>query len=170
LGGNDRDFSDFVTGAGPALLKSARLLTGDWYLGEDLVQTTLVQVYRHWGRHTEWDSPLAYTRTAMINTFCTWRRRRWHREVATAAPVPAAGPDTADRVAASDALARALDRLDRRQRAVIVLRYFDELSVAETAAVLRCPPGTVTSIASRALEKLRRESTGWTTHELEDRR
>jgi RNA polymerase sigma-70 factor (sigma-E family) len=170
VGAIDDEFREFVAATGPALLKTARLLTGDWHLGEDLLQATFAKVYRHWGRAGQWDSPLAYTRTAMVNTYCTWRRRRWHREVAHSSPGEhTAAQDVAEEVAAADALGRALMTLGRRERAVVVLRYFEDLSVAQTAEVLNCRPGTVTSLASRALGRLRQDACLGRTRELEGR-
>ncbi len=165
----EREFGEFVAVAGPGLLKTARLLTGDWYTGEDLVQTTLAKVYLRWDRFPDWESPQAYARKVMVNTYCTWHRRRWRGELAH--PDPAAVEpvgDVADAVVAADALRRALAGLSRRERAVIVLRYFEDLPVAQIADLLGCPPGTVSSLVSRGLAQLRLDASRWRSAEVEE--
>lgn len=153
---SDAEFDEFVAAMSLSLLKTARLLTGDWHLGEDLAQVTLMKVYRRWAQIEHRDSPVDYARKVMVNTYLTWRRRRWRGEVPS--PVlPEVGDrsDVAGAVAAVDELQRALLALPRRQRAVVVLRFYEDLTVAQTAAVLDCPEGTVTSLTRRALARLR---------------
>ncbi|HET6359471.1 MAG TPA: SigE family RNA polymerase sigma factor [Streptomyces sp.] len=157
-GGSARDseFADFVTASHVSLLRTARLLTGDPHTAEDLVQTALIRVYTHWGRSAGWDSPQAYARKAVVNLYATWRRRRWHSEVAhTGAESAADGHDMAGSAEARLELGRALGALPRAQRAVVVLRYYEDLSVEQTAELLGCSPGTVKSRTNRALERLR---------------
>ena len=153
---SDPEFQEFAEAANLPLLRTARLLTGDWHLGQDLLQVTLTKVYLRWSQADRWDSPTGYARTVMVNTYCTWHRRRWRHELPRERlPDHADERDTADAVATTDALARALAGLPRRQRAAVVLRYYDDLSVDQTARVLRCPPGTVMSLTFRALARLR---------------
>ncbi|MGX6607699.1 SigE family RNA polymerase sigma factor [Micromonosporaceae bacterium Da 78-11] len=157
MGAAGEDFAEFVTAARTPLLKTARLLTGDWHLGQDLLQATLTKVYLRWGQADRWESPLAYTRAVMVNTYCSWYRRRWRHEVphGTLPETLDTRGDPADAVAVGDGLTRALLELPRRHRAVLVLRYYEDLTVQQTATVLGCPPGTVTSLSARALARLR---------------
>lgn len=148
-------FAEFVADRSPALLRAAWLLTGDPGRAEDLLQTVLAKAWRHWRRIAD-GSPEAYVRQAMVNTYITWWRRRWRAEVpASAPPDRGVDADLAGESADRDAVRRALARLTRQQRAIVVLRYVEDLSVAETAAVLGCSPGTVKTLASRALAVLR---------------
>lgn len=143
-------FVTYVAARRRALLKSAWLLTGDWHLAEDLVQTALAKAYLKWRRM---DEPDAYVRRVLMTTYITWWRRRWHGEQPTAElpehARPGADLDLRQQVYAS------LRTLPRRQRAVVVLRYFEDRTEAETAAVLGCSVGTVKSQHSRAMAKLR---------------
>ena len=143
-------FADFVRDRSPELLRSAWLLTGDWHAAHDLVQTALEKCWPKWGRRIE--HPEAYVRRVLLTTYLSWRRRRWTMEVPSEdLPEQAADGDHDLRLALIGALAR----LTPRQRAVIVLRYFDDLSEAETAELLGCSVGTVKSHASRGLQELR---------------
>lgn len=121
---SEETFAEFVAAAGLPLLRTARLLTGDWHLGQDLVQVTLAKVYDRWARAGRYDAPIGYAHKVMVTTYCTWRRRRWHHELPHAALPDAGGGDAAEAVAATDLLERALLSLPRRQRAVLVLRYY----------------------------------------------
>ena len=151
------EFAEFVAARSPALLRTAYLLTGDWAAGEDLLQTTLEQCWRRWGRLT--GNPEAYVRQAMLRTFLSWRRRRWTGEVPTQ-ELPEVGVDDAtEAVDDRDRVWQALLRLPRRQRAVVVLRYFDDLSESETAHARGISVGTVKSQASKALASLRVDET-----------
>ncbi len=153
---HNTDFADFVTGAHASLLRTARLLTGDAHAAEDLVQAALVRVYLRWGRSAGWESPQAYARKAVVNLYATWRRRRWHTEVVRPeGDRTADGQDMAGSAEARLELARALATLPRAQRAVVVLRFYEDLSVEQTAELLGCSPGTVKSRTSRAWERLR---------------
>ncbi|GAA2885599.1 RNA polymerase sigma24 factor [Actinoplanes cyaneus] len=154
---SDAEFLEFAEAARLPLVRTARLLTGDWHLGQDLLQVTMMKVYLRWGRADRWDSPVTYARTVMVNTYCTWYRRRWRHEVPSERlPDNADAGDAAESVVTTDVLARALAGLPRRQRAAVVLRYYDDLPVEQVAAILGCPPGTVTSLTHRALIRLRR--------------
>lgn len=146
-------FDDFVATRSPRLLRTAYLLTRDWSMAEDLLQTALAKAWEAWARIQ--GDPEPYVRRIIVNAHATWWRRRWRSEVPTAelpedvAEVPHVDFDDRDR------LWRALGRLPRKQRAVLVLRYFEDLSEADIAAILDCSVGTVKSQASRALAKLR---------------
>ncbi|MFC1411430.1 SigE family RNA polymerase sigma factor [Streptacidiphilus sp. N1-12] len=157
---DDVAFTEFVAETHSQLTRSARLLTGDWHSAEDLVQATLMKVYRQWRRVVAADSALAYTQRIMLNLFLTSMRRRWHGESAQEElPEPAgAAPDFTGAVGSRDVLSRALRQLPRRQRAVVVLRYYEDLSVEQTAHLLDCSAATVRSQASRALAKLRSDA------------
>lgn len=155
-------FDAFVTARGSSLLRTAYLLTRDRGLAEDLVQTALAKAWFAWGRIE--GHPDAYVRKIMVNTYSSWWRRRWNGEEATAdlPEAPAAGGDhgraggrESSRVEERTDLWRALGRLPKRQRAVVVLRFYEDLSEAETAEIMQCSVGTVKSQASRALAKLR---------------
>jgi RNA polymerase sigma-70 factor (sigma-E family) len=150
------EFEQFVAATTTPLLKTARLLTGDWHLGQDLLQATFTKVYTRWAQCDEWDSPLSYARRVMVNTYCSWFRRRWRHEVPHEDLPDLRGTrDLADSVADADAVERALRSLPRRQRAVLILRFYEDLSVDQTASVLSCPPGTVMSLSARALARVR---------------
>ena len=173
--GSDVTFDELVRDRGAAWLRLAYLLTGDRHLAEDLLQTALVQVFRRWSSAGRAAEPDAYVRRVLVNTLITWRRRRawWERPTASGAlpegaaragdsgPTGAAGAtdavDVADDLAARDALWRLLERLAPRARAVLVLRFYEDLDDVTIAAVLGVAPGTVRATASRALATLRTE-------------
>lgn len=149
------EFRKFVAMRSTALLRLAVLLTGgDRHAAEDLLQVALMKAYGRWARI---EQPEAYVRQIMYRQQVNrWRLRR-HRAETTVPVLPEPGTDTD---AGSDselriALWAALGRLTRRQRAVVVLRYFENLPEAEVAALLGCPVGTVRSTAHRSLAKLR---------------
>jgi RNA polymerase sigma-70 factor (sigma-E family) len=150
------DFAQFVEAREQALRRTAWLLTGDWGLAEDLVQTALARSWPRWERIRRRDDPEVYVRRVIVNTWTTWSRRRWRGEKASpaAADPPAAG-DLAAEVAMRLALRDALAALSGRQRAVLVLRVYDDLPEAQVADMLNCPVGTVKSLLSRALARLR---------------
>jgi RNA polymerase sigma-70 factor (sigma-E family) len=150
------DFAEFVAARSAVLLRAAWLLTGDAGRAEDLLQTALAEVWPRWPRVVAGGSPEAYVRRVLFSTYLSWRRRRWRFEVPAAAPPEPAGRyDLAGDTAQRDAVRRALARLSRQQRAVVVLRYVEDLSVAETAGLLRCSEATVKVQAGRALAALR---------------
>jgi RNA polymerase sigma-70 factor (sigma-E family) len=149
-------FRDFVMARSPALVRSAWLLTGSEANAQDLVQTALAKTWTRWGRITRQDAPEAYVRRVMLSIYLTWRRRRWRGEVA-AGWLPDQA-DTHDVFAEADvrrSVSEALHSLPRRQRAVVVLRFFDDLTEPQAAAVLGCSVGTVKSQTAKALAKLR---------------
>ena len=147
------DFTQFVLESYATLLRRAFLLVGDQSRAEDLVQTSLISVYPRWRRVKD---PAAYVRTVMVRTAMSWRRRRWNAELPTD-PLPDldGAPDHTDELALADVVRRALMSLTPDQRAVVVLRYFEDCSEAETARALGCSVGTVKSRASRAFAALR---------------
>lgn len=145
------DFDDFVATRSPALLRTAYLLTHDHALAEDLLQTALSKAWFAWRRID--GHPEAYVRRILVTTYASWWRRKWNGEQA-AESLPEQPAESGDAEARHD-LWQAMERLPRRQRAVVVLRYFEDLSVAETAATLEVSEGTVKSQLSKALAKLR---------------
>jgi RNA polymerase sigma-70 factor (sigma-E family) len=150
------DFAEFVAARSPSLLRAAWLLTGDAGKAEDLLQTVFARVWRRWSRLCQAGDPEAYLRRMLYTTYLTWWQRRWRGEIPTGQL-----PDHADRIsiaddsATRDAVQRALSRLPARQRAVVVLRFFEDRAVTETAAMLGCSIGTVKTQTSRALQTLR---------------
>lgn len=145
------DFDEFVAARASRLLRTAYLLTRDHALAEDLLQTALTKSWFAWSR-IEGD-PEPYVRKVLVNTYATWWRRKWNGEQAHAEPpeLPGRGDPADDR----HDLWTALGRLPRRQRAVVVLRFVEDLSEAETARMLGVSVGTVKSQTSKALAKLR---------------
>jgi RNA polymerase sigma-70 factor (sigma-E family) len=159
LTGRSEEFRAFALDCSLRLHQSAYLLCGDWHLAHDLVQDTLVKVYRHWSRVRQADSPDAYVRRILINEARDgWRRRDKAVPVADvgAGPMVPTVADVTDDIARRDGLLRALVELPYQQRATVVLRYLEGLSQAETAQVLGCSEGTVKSQSSRALATLRK--------------
>jgi RNA polymerase sigma-70 factor (sigma-E family) len=153
------EFADFVQQRSRAMLRAAWLLTaGDWALAEDLVQTALSEVWRHWGRVAEMEAPDAYAHKVMVNVFVRWRGRRWTGEVPHSAMPEAAVPVNGfHHVDMRLSLLRALRGLTAKQRAVVMLRYLEDRTAAETADIMGCSVGTVKSQASKALARLRRD-------------
>lgn len=152
---DDEFFVAFVSGAQRRLHRMAWLLTGDMHRAEELVQDSLVRTYGAWSR-VRHDDPFAYTRRVLVNAKTdSWRRRR-REDLVDQDPEPKiARTDEFARVDGRLELAAALRALSQRERAVLVLRYFLDLSEVHTAAQLRVSVGTVKSTASRALAKLR---------------
>jgi RNA polymerase sigma-70 factor (sigma-E family) len=147
---------DYVAARQRALLRTARMLTGDEQLAEDLVQTTLERVWPHWQRVARDRDPDAYVRRVMVNTYSSWWRRKWRRERPTFdLPEITTPDDDFARADLADALRRLLPTLTPRQRAVLVLRYYEDLTETATAEVLGCSVGTVKSQTSKALARLR---------------
>ncbi len=146
------EFAAYVLARRRRLLRAAWLLTGDWHLAEDLLQTALAKVYLAWSRV---EDPDAYVRRVLVTTHATWWRRKWRTEQLSADLPEVAGHDPHPEAELRQQVASALRRLPRRQRAVVVLRYFEDLTETETAAALGCSVGTVKSQASRALASMR---------------
>ena len=149
-------FREFVASRSRPLLRSAWLLTGDWALAEDLVQSALATTWVRWARIIRRDAPESYVRRVIVSTYLSWSRRRWHGELPSRRlPDDLASADAMGDVDLLESVRLELDRLPARQRAVLVLRYFDDLTEVQTAQILGCSVGTVKSQASRALAKLR---------------
>lgn len=153
----DAEFAEFVTARYRALVRTGLLLTGDSGHAEDLAQSALIKTYLAWGRIREPESAEAFARTTLIRLALRARRRHWNSEVATGRmpePAPAGSDGTGPTDLVLD-VRRALTRLPADQRAVIVLRYLDDQSEAQTARLLGISQGTVKSRASRGLASLR---------------
>jgi RNA polymerase sigma-70 factor (sigma-E family) len=155
------DFEGFVVARRAALLRTAYLLTGDHQAAEDLVQTALAKTYVAWPRVRAKEAVEAYVRRTMVTTHVSWWRRRWRGETPTDPqsgdlPEPP-GHDPIGDHAERDRLWRHLASLSDRQRAVVVLRFYEDLGEAEIAALLGCSAGAVKSHTSRALARLRTE-------------
>lgn len=145
-------FAAYVAARTPALMRVAYLLTGDWQRAEDLLQTALMGCYGRWSRI---DDPDAYVRRTLVVTYAGWRRRRWTGERPGDLPERAAAGDAMRGADERADLLRLLGGLPPRQRAVVVLRYYEDLPDAEIAGLLGISVGTVKSQANRALAKLR---------------
>jgi RNA polymerase sigma-70 factor (sigma-E family) len=149
-------FREFVLTRSPALKRAAWLLTGEHAAAEDLVQASLARTWPRWGALARTSSAEAYVRRVMFTTYVNWTKRRWRGEVPSAQPPEVA--EANDDIVAAEARAdvrAALAELTPRQRAVVVLRYFEDLSEAQTAEALGCSVGTVKSQTSKALARLR---------------
>lgn len=147
------NFDEFVAARSSGLRRTAYLLTRNHALAEDLLQTALMKAWFAW-RRIERD-PEPYVRKVLVNTYISWWRRKSNGEQAYAEPPEPAPTDDADATDRRHDLWVAMGRLPRRQRAVIVLRFVEDLSEAETARLLGISPGTVKSQTSKALANLR---------------
>ncbi|WP_243422267.1 SigE family RNA polymerase sigma factor, partial [Micromonospora globispora] len=152
----EEEFREFVAARSGALLRTAYLLAGDWPTAEDLLQTALTKTYLAWKRHGGIEAIEPYARRVLVNTSTSWWRRRWHGERPTEILPERPGVDEIEQQLDRDALWRHLSALPARQRAVLVLRFYEDMSEAQTAALLEISPGTVKSQTSRALSTLRR--------------
>jgi RNA polymerase sigma-70 factor (sigma-E family) len=151
----DAEFVEFVTAQRTPLLRMARLLTaGDDAAAEDLVQTTLTRLYVHWSRVRRAGNPVGYARTSLTHVFVDEQRRAYTRRETPTEQVRD-GAESAPDADLAQAVLAALATLAPRQRAVVVLRHFLDLDVADTARVLGCSTGTVKSQNSKALDNLR---------------
>jgi RNA polymerase sigma-70 factor (sigma-E family) len=156
-------FEEFAATRMPGVLRFAAVLTGDPADAEDLAQEVLTRAYSRWDRIGGLDRPDLYVRKMILNEYLSWRRR-------SARPIPvgagtlepaSTGPDHAQQYIEREALLAELGKLSRRQRAVLVLRYYEDRDDAEIAELLGCSPGTVRSHASRALAALRVDMSPW---------
>ena len=145
------EFEDFVAARSPRLLTTAYLLTHDHGRAEDLLQTSLAKLWLAWSRV---DEPHAYVRKVMVTTYASWWRRKWRGEKPSDAV-----PEVATRESGRDPdMWSALARLPRGQRVVLVLRFYEDLTEAETARILDCSVGTVKSQSAKGLAKLRTDA------------
>ncbi|MFJ7047321.1 SigE family RNA polymerase sigma factor [Streptomyces sp. JV178] len=156
----DEEFQSFLVGRWPRLMRTAFLLTGEQHAAEDLVQTTLEQVYAAWRRVASRDDPDTYVRRVMINAHARRHRRRLKEFLAprTDSDLVPEVPDSGDRIAQADdrgALLTALSQLPPRQREAVVLRYWEDLSESQAAEAMGCSVGSVKSNAAKGLAKLR---------------
>jgi RNA polymerase sigma-70 factor (sigma-E family) len=151
----EEEFREFVAVRSSALLRTAYLLAGDWATAEDLLQTALTKTYLAWKRLGGIEAVEPYTRRVLVNTATSWWRRRWHGERPTEVLPERPAPDRHEQALERDLLWRHVRALPARQRAVLVLRFYEDLSEAQTADLLEISPGTVKSQTSRALATLR---------------
>ncbi|RDG36036.1 SigE family RNA polymerase sigma factor [Streptomyces corynorhini] len=154
-------FASYVRARGPVLLRTARSLTANPCDAEDLLQTALTKTYVAWDRIEDHRALDGYVRRALVNTRTSqWRKRKVDEFTCDEVPEPVGvvpEPDPAERQALHDSMWRAVMRLPDRQRAMVVLRYYEDLSEVQTAEVLGVSVGTVKSAVSRALGKLRED-------------
>jgi RNA polymerase sigma-70 factor (sigma-E family) len=149
-------FDELVRANESRLLRLGLMLSGSVHTAEDLVQTVLARAHRKWARIVEVERPEAYLRTMVVNEFLGWRRLLKNREVPLAEPIEQpADEDIGVRQAQRDEAWRLLAKLPRKQRAVLVLRYYEDLADSEIAELLGVAPATVRSNAARALATLR---------------
>jgi RNA polymerase sigma-70 factor (sigma-E family) len=159
MGAREDEYALFVRARGHALLRSAYLLTGDQYLAEDLVQEALARTHRAWYRLHETGNAESYARRTMYHLqVSVWRRRKVAEVLPGEIPEPAhrPGPDDTDAIIRRMTVERALRSLSPKQRAVVVLRYFEDRSEVEAADMLGVSVGTVKTQTRRALERLRK--------------
>jgi RNA polymerase sigma-70 factor (sigma-E family) len=155
--GRDEDeaYREYAAGLLPGLRRLAYLLCQDWHRADDLVQGALERLYLNWGKASKANDPAAYARTVLLRVFLSEQRTAWAHRVVLVDHAPegggAGGPDVESRME----LEAALRQLPARQRAVLVLRFYCDLSVEQTAETLRCATGTVKSQAARGLIRLR---------------
>jgi RNA polymerase sigma-70 factor (ECF subfamily) len=155
VGPSEEEFREFVVGRSGPLLRTALLLTGDRGLAEDVLQATLIKTFLAWPRIRRADSVEAYARKVLLREVLSWRRRRRVAEVPVEMASMLAQRDESEQIAVRATLHAALQMLSARQRAVVVLRYFDDLPDGEIAHLLGISIGAVKSHAARALVHLR---------------
>jgi RNA polymerase sigma-70 factor (sigma-E family) len=149
-------FSELVATRSAALVRTAYLVVGDHQLAQDLVQEALVKTYVAWPRLRDVSKAEAYARRTIVTTAISWRRRRSFHERPSQTIPEQAQPDRTEAIATHDVVWAELSALPPRQRAAIVLRYYEDLSEADTAQVMGCAVGTVKSQVSNGLDRLRR--------------
>ena len=149
-------FGDLVEARSTALLRLAYAVVGDYQLAQDLLQEALVKVYVAWPRLREGSAAEAYARRTIVTTAISWRRRRsFHEPPVDTVPESVSDLDEGEWLATHDVLWEHVRHLPPRQRTALVLRYYEDLSEAETAELMGCTVGTVKSQLSAALGKLR---------------
>jgi RNA polymerase sigma-70 factor (ECF subfamily) len=151
----EAEFRLFVAARSASLQRTAYLLVGDWAHAEDVLQTALTKTYLAWKRLGEIEAVEAYARRVVITTATSWWRRRWHGERPTEFMPERAAPDRFDERLERQAMWQHVQGLPARQRAVLVLRFYEDMTEAETARVLGVAVGTVKSQCARALATLR---------------
>ncbi|MFG2044019.1 SigE family RNA polymerase sigma factor [Dactylosporangium sp. NPDC048998] len=135
--------------------RTAYLLCGDWHLADDLVSEAVIRLHRHWSRASQANNVDAYTQKILTRCWLSEQRRRWRRVEHTQADPPATSYLQPDGIVERQPLAQLLESLGPRQRAVVILRFYLDHSVEETAELLGIAPATVRSQSTRALEHLR---------------
>lgn len=155
MGPQDAEFTDYVSAKARWLRQVAYLLCGDWHRADDLVQTAITKLYTNWFRARRADNLDGYTRTTLVNTYLAEQRTRWWRSVVVREPDDTAAAPAPDLDGRID-LRAALAALPPGQRAVVVLRYYCDLPVADVARSLRCSTGNVKSQTAKGIENLRR--------------
>jgi RNA polymerase sigma-70 factor (sigma-E family) len=152
---SDEDrFTDFVRAHSATLFRTAYLLTGDYQRAEDLLQTTLVRVYQRWPQVAAMERPVGYARKVLVSQAATWWRRRSSHESPMLLRDEAAPEDRTEEHAEHERVWKALLSLPPRQRAVMVLRYYEDLTEADIAEALSMAPGTVKSHSHAAARRL----------------
>lgn len=151
----DAGFDAFVRQHGQGLCRAAFLLTGDRQLAEDLVQMALAKVAARWDKVVAKGDPAPYVRTTVVRMAIAWRRRRWHGEIPTSPLPETTGTDQVGALDGRDRLRRALLLVPPRQRAALVLRFYEDMSEADTASAMGCSVGTVKSQTAKGLARLR---------------
>jgi RNA polymerase sigma-70 factor (sigma-E family) len=150
-----REFTEFVQARGTALARTAYLIVGDEHRAEDVLQTALAETYVRWRHIRRPEAAEAYVRKAIVTTNAAWWRRRASRELVHDTLPEGINSDRADELADRHTMLPMLRQLSPRQRAVIVLRFFDDLSEADTAELLGCSVGSVKQHTARGLDRLR---------------
>lgn len=151
----DAEYTEYVAARLPSLRRVAMALCGDWQRADDLVQATLAKLYMQWGRVRAANHADAYARAVLVREFISERRSSWVRRVSLRGSVPERRAATVDHDAVLD-LRAAVAALPPRQRAALVLRFYCDLTIDQSAEVLGCTPGTVKSQTARALDAVRR--------------
>lgn len=151
----DAEFADYLAARLPSFRRLALLLTQDWHRADDLVQAAITKLYVHWGRARAADNIDAYARAIVVREFLSERRSSWARRVTLSNQVPETAAPSLDQDGSLD-LHNAVAALPPRQRAVLVLRFYSDLTVEQSAEALGCTPGTVKSQTAKALDSLRR--------------
>jgi RNA polymerase sigma-70 factor (sigma-E family) len=155
-GSRDTEYTEYVTARLSSLRRLAAVLCGgDWQRADDLVQSTLAKLYVHWGRVRAADHADAYARSVLVREFIHERRSSWAKRVSLSGEVIDGPAAAVDQDAVLD-LRAAVAALPARQRATLVLRFYCDLNVDQSAAVLGCSPGTVKSQTARAMDSVRR--------------
>ena len=164
---DENAYTEYVTARHEWLRRCAYRLSGDWHRADDLAQQVCVRLYVHWHKAAQADTVDAYVRRMLVHAFLDEQGRGWFRRVVSVAAVPDRPTDRAEPGDRLD-LMRALALVAPRQRAVLVLRFWEQLSVAETAALLRCSEGTVKSQTSHGLAALRALLPGYVGPRVEE--
>jgi RNA polymerase sigma-70 factor (sigma-E family) len=151
---DDQEFHDFVAQRMERWRRSAFLMCQDWHTADDLVSIAVAQIYRHWREVRRADNPEAFAQRILSRAWLSERRRPWRRE-RSAERLPDRPVHPSDRVADRDSLAGALRALGPRQRAVLILRFYFDYSIEQTAEILQISVGTVKSQTARGLDALR---------------